>query len=297
MISSVVQSFSGSWVSTVITGLSALLGLFIGSAFGPVSGISPGFSFDLAVAQAIADERTAWALGTRLREWLRGWQARRTPSTDENWWVKPVLILGLLIWAVINYARHVEAVASGTVLAAFTLGLASAIALATLYHRGVVAGGAHARVLISGCMLLVAGIFDAIFLTYPIVGRHQLATLLGNLKTGRSVLAGTSLQFVGTQLVGVILFALVIVLFIAVCVSTVTSVYIAGNVVGQPIWKVAYWLTGWSLRPAIRWVIYITSVLSLLATSGLLFDGLHAFFSWLQRLTTPKPATPTPTNP
>lgn len=98
-------------------------------------------------------------------------------------------------------------------------------------------------------------------------------------------------QQVANQMIGAVLCLLMLVVFIALCLSSISSVYIASY--GRPrwFWLALFWINGWAVNLWIWVFAVVIGTIALVCTSGMAFDGGEAFTNWVRTLfPTPSPS-------
>jgi hypothetical protein len=243
---------------------SCLLGLFIGTAFGPVAGPARyGFrGIRLEDARREANALTTWR--------IRGGVSTRSSEGGSDDEIGQVALVGVLVVLLVTaYARHARLVANVLVIISIWMAIAAVAVFVTLKKRDVIAGRGWSVALLLGLTFALTGTVDAIWLIYPHVGQEYLQRLL-SLESGQGIFSDglQSFLFVTYQALGVLFFLGLAVVYVALILATVTAVYIYVGAVGRPLWLVTYWATSWSLRPRVFVLAAVFSLFSLLLTSG-----------------------------
>jgi len=155
-------------VNLAIDLTSFFLGWFMGTAFGPlIDGVAQsGRPTSLRGSIVRAEAATDWRIGQRWRNTV-GPRNTRSASSNDNLFLAGAVVLVVLY----AYVKFSDVVALSLIFLSAGVVLAAAIALFTLWRRGVIDGRDSAIRILVGTLLGAIGITSAIFLVHPL-SRH-----------------------------------------------------------------------------------------------------------------------------
>lgn len=282
---------SPTWFSAVFTIVLLVPGAIIGSAFADMATLPvAGHRRSLNDALRIAREATPW----RLRLPTRRHHSSSDPDTEKL--IIVLAVVGVVI-AVAKYSQYVSEIADALVLFSGAVFGGTILSFVVFWAKKCVDGRSVVWRLLLSAILWTTGLFNAYWLQNApfhgdAVGRFRARVdQYGPIGAFLRAPAG-EFQQVSNQMIGAFLCLMMLVVFIALCLSSVSSVYIASY--GRPrwLWLALFWSNGWAVRLPVWIFAVLIGAIALVCTSGMAFDGGEAFTIWLRSLI-PKSASPT----
>lgn len=278
------------WFSVVFTVALLVPGVIVGSAFADMVALPvAGHRRSLNDALRIAREATPWRIRLPTR------QNRRSSNPDTEKLILILAVAGVVI-AVAKYSQHVGEIAYALVLFSGVVFGGTILSFIVFWAKKCVDGRSVVwRVLLSS-VLWTTGLFNAYWLQNApfhgdAVGQFRARVdQYGPIGAFVRAPAG-EFQQVTNQMIGAFLCLMMLVVFIALCLSSISSVYIASH--GRPrwFWLALFWSNGWAVRLSV-WIFAVAiGAIALFCTSGMAFDGGEAFTTWLRTLI-PKQSAP-----
>ncbi|MFT3796966.1 hypothetical protein [Microbacterium sp.] len=268
-------------------------GAIVGSAFADMVALPvAGHRRSLNDALAIAREATPW----RIRLPSRPQRTSNDPDTEK---VMIALLVIAVVVAVARYSQYVGEIAYALVLFSAIVFAGTLLSFIVFWAKKCVDGGSIAWRILLSLVLWTTGLFNAYWLQNAplhgdavghfrgLVDRHGPIGAFFKAPPGE-------FQQVANQMIGAFLCVLMLVVFIALCLASISGVYIASY--GRPrwFWLALFWTNAWAVRLWVWIVAVAIGVLALVCTSGMAFDGGEAFAHWFKTLIPTSTPTPTP---
>jgi len=271
------------WFSVVSALVLVVPGVIVGSAFADMVGRPvAGHRRSLRNAMTIAQNATPW----RIR--LPALRGRFTSDPDTEKLAVVLLAVGVVI-AVARYSQHVAEIAFALVLFSAVIFAGTMLAFSVFWAKKCVDGRSVVWRLLLSSVLWTTGLFNAYWLeNAPLYG-----DAVGRFRTRveeRGAIGAFlhappgEFQQVANQMVGAFLCLLMLVIFIALCLASISSVYIASG--GRPrwFWLFLFWANGWAVRLWVWIFAVIIGTTALAFTSGVAFQGGEAVSRWTASL-------------
>jgi hypothetical protein len=258
-----MQEFAPTLPGFAIALVSGLIGFVVGTLAAPISALSPtGQGVRMLDAFAVADARTDWRVGARLRRFF-GPSTRSPRSTDDDW----AVALVMMAVAVAAYVKYADAIVLSIECAAISLLVASTGTLITLYGRKVVASGYAVTQIIIMFALVGVGLTNGILLLDPLWGGNPLEVARSS---GVSHLGPEGVSTLVFQVIAVPMVLGALIVAIIFCVASVGAAFVASGAILSPLWLVVYWASRWTTPRRIFWVTVGVSVAAFAFASGLI---------------------------
>lgn len=259
------------WFALVFTLALIVPGVIVGSAFADMVVLPVAERRrSLNDALTIARDATAWRIQ------LPSFRNRTRGDPEAEKLMILLLVLGVLV-AVARYSQFVGEIAFALVLFSALVFGGTILSFVVFWAKKCVDGRSVVwRVLLSS-VLWTTGLFNAYWLqNAPLhgdaVGRFRARVeQYGAIGAFLRAPAG-EFQQVANQMVGAGLCLLMLVVFIALCLSSISSVYIASY--GRPrwFWLALFWMNGWAVRLWVWVLAVLIGAIGLVFTSGMAFE-------------------------
>lgn len=271
------------WFSAVFTIALLVPGAFIGAAFADMATLPAArHRRSLNDALTIAREATPWRLRLPQR------QNRGSSDPDTEKLILILAVVGVVI-AVAKYSQYVGEIAYALVLFSAVVFGGTILSFVVFWAKRCVDGRSVVWRLLLSSVLWTTGLFNAYWLqNAPLhgdaVGQFRARVdQYGPIGAFVRAPAG-EFQQVSNQMIGAFLCLMMLVVFIALCLSSLSSVCIASY--GRPrwFWLALFWSNGWAVRAPV-WIFAVAiGAIALFCTSGMAFDGGESFTTWLRSL-------------
>ncbi|WP_152642175.1 hypothetical protein [Microbacterium azadirachtae] len=275
----------------VVSALALIVpGVIVGSAFADMIALPvAGQRRSLNDALVIARKATPW----RLRRASR--PRRRSNDPDAERAMAFFMMFGLVV-AVARYSQYVGEIAYALVLFSAVVFVGTMLSFVVFWAKKCVDGRSVVWRILLSSVLWTTGWFNAYWLQNAPLHGDAVGRLRARVEQYGAIGAffkapPGEFQQVANQMIGAFLCLLMLVVFIALCLASISGVYIASY--GRPrwFWLSLFWTNGWAVQLWV-WVLAVgVGVVALFCTSGVAFDGGDALAKWFSTLI----PTPTPT--
>lgn len=276
----------------VVSALALIVpGAIMGAAFADLA--SPpvaGHRRSLNDALIIAHDATSWRvpLPTRPRS------TRSDPDSEKVFLF--LAVLGVIV-AVARYSQYVGEIAYALVWFSLIVFAGTILSFTVFWAKRCVDGRSVTWRLLLSSVLWLTGLFNAYWLQNAplhgdavgqfrsLVDQHGAVGALFKAPPGM-------FQQVANQMIGASLCVLMLVVFIALCLASISGVFVASH--GRPrwFWVALFWINGWATSLWLWVAAAVIGTIALVCTSGMAFDGGEAFSHWVSTLVpTPAPST------
>jgi hypothetical protein len=224
----------------------------------------------LTLTQAIASATAA----TRRRRQRRTATTKVKPDRQDGDEWTPIISFVVVGFIVVRlYTLYREPVLWALFGVCAAVFLAACTSIVTLSRNDVLAGRGWSFALLWGVLLVAVGVLDLVWLVYPAFHQDYFARLLKAFQNHGGVDLD-SVLFVGYQIVGAALFAVVAFSFLCVASACVSAAYLALGIRFRWFWVAMYRATSFHANHPMRLVAVtlLVAALSAAFTSGWLYN-------------------------
>jgi len=270
------------WFAVVSALVLVIPGVIVGSAFADLMTLPVAKRRrSLNDALMIARDATSWRLPIP--------SLGRASSESGN--EKPlifIMMLGVIV-AVALYSQYVSEIAYALVAFSAVVFVGTILSFFVFWVKKCVDGRSITWRILLSSVLWTTGLFNAYWLQDAPFHGDAVERFSARVDQHGSLGAffrapEGEFQQVANQMIGAFLCLLMLIVFIALCLSSISSVYIASH--GRPrwFWLTLFWVNGWAARLWV-WVAAVAiGALALICTSGMAFDSGEAFSRWIRTL-------------
>ncbi|MBO9704783.1 MAG: hypothetical protein J7474_04625 [Arthrobacter sp.] len=267
-----------------------------------VPGVIVGSAFADLVARPVAGHRRSLnraleIAGEAAPRWTIRWWRPGNLSTNPDDAKATLFVIGIVvIVAVGRFAQYVGEIAYGLVLFSAVVFGGTVLSFFVFWMKRCVDGRSVVWRILLSSVLWTTGLFNAYWLQNAPFHGDAVGRLGALVKEHGPIGAffkepdGAFLQ-VAVQMIGAILCVMMLIVFVALCLASISGIYIASH--GRPrwFWLALFGVNRWAVRLRVWIIAVILGFTALACVSGAAFDGGEALIRWFGSLPS---APPTP---